>query len=215
MDTIEKIASCGVVPVVVLDNAEDAIPTARALLAGGIDTMEITFRTAAAPEAICKVAEEVPEMAIGAGTIITLEQCTQAVKCGARFIVTPGYDEEVVSWCCEKGIPIIPGCVTPTEIMMAMKHSLTVLKFFPANVYGGISALKALAGPFNGIRFIPTGGVSLDNLADFAASSLVFAAGGSWICPQKDIGAGRWEKITDLSRKTRNIICKVQEEKQS
>ena len=151
MNVLQQFSASGIVPVVVLEKAEDAVDTARALLAGGISVMEITFRTAAASEAICKVAAQVPETLVGAGTVITLEQCKQAVDCGAKFIVTPGYDEDVVSWCCEHDIPVTPGCVTPTEIMMALKHGLKVLKFFPANVYGGLNALKALAGPFGGV----------------------------------------------------------------
>ena len=137
MDTFERFSHAGIVPVVVIDHAGDALPTARALLDGGVDVMEITFRTDAAAGAIRAVSEGCPEMLVGAGTVITLAQCRQAVEAGARFIVAPGYDEEVVSWCVEKGVPILPGCVTPTEIMAAMKHGLTVLKFFPAGVYGG------------------------------------------------------------------------------
>lgn len=143
-----------------LDDAADAVPTAKALLAGGVDVMEITFRTAAAADSITAVAKECPDMFVGAGTVITLEQCKKAVACGAKFIVAPGYSEEVVSWCVENNVAITPGCVTPTKIMAAMSHGLKVVKFFPANVYGGLSAMKALSGPFGGIKFIPTGGVN-------------------------------------------------------
>ena len=124
MDVLSRMAAAGIVPVVVLDRAEDAVPTARAMLAGGIDVMEITFRTAAAADSIRAVASEVPEMLVGAGTVINLEQCRLAVDCGAKFIVSPGYDEETVAWCVENGIAVTPGCVTPTEIMMAKKHDL-------------------------------------------------------------------------------------------
>ena len=148
MDIVEKLGNAGIVPVVVLDKAEDAVPTAKALLAGGVDVMEITFRTAAAADSIAAVAKECPEMVVGAGTVITLEQCEKAVECGAKFIVSPGYSDEVVAWCVENGVAITPGCVTPTEIMAAMSHGLKVVKFFPANVYGGLSAMKALSGPF-------------------------------------------------------------------
>ena len=206
MDVLDRFARSGIVPVVVLDDAADAADTARALLAGGVDVMEITFRTAAAPEAIARVAAEVPEMLVGAGTVITLEQCTQAVACGAKFIVAPGYDEEVVSWCCEQGIPVTPGCVTPPEIMMALKHGLQVLKFFPANVYGGLNALKALAGPFGSVKFIPTGGVNAGNIAEFAASPAVHAVGGSWVCPKADIDAHDFEKITRLCEDSRRAL---------
>ena len=206
MEILERLSRSGIVPVVVLESAEDAVDTARALLAGGIDVMEITFRTAAAAESIRRVSQEVPEMLVGAGTVITLEQCRLAVDCGAKFIVAPGYDEEVVSWCCESGVAVTPGCVTPTEIMMALKHGLKVLKFFPANVYGGLSALKALAGPFGGVKFIPTGGVNAANIAEFAASPFVHAVGGSWICPKADIAAHNYEKITALCLQSRNAM---------
>ncbi|MCF0238142.1 MAG: bifunctional 4-hydroxy-2-oxoglutarate aldolase/2-dehydro-3-deoxy-phosphogluconate aldolase [Sphaerochaetaceae bacterium] len=203
MDVMNKLAESIVVPVVVLDNAKDAVPTAKALLEGGIGVMEITFRTAAAAESIANVAKDCPEMVVGAGTVITLEQCKKAVEMGAKFIVAPGYDEEVVSWCCEKNIPICPGCVTPSEIMAAMKHGLNVLKFFPANVYGGLNAMKALSGPFGSIKFIPTGGVSTSNIAEYVAAPYIFAVGGSWVCPKKDIAEGNFAKITALSAEAR------------
>lgn len=198
MDVLKRLANSGVVPVVVLDDAANAVPTAKALLAGGVDVMEITFRTAAAADSIRAVAKECPDMLVGAGTVITLNQCKLAVECGAKFIVAPGYDDEVVAWCVENNVAVTPGCVTPTEIMAAMKRGLKVLKFFPANVYGGLTALKALAGPFGGIKFIPTGGVNNDNIGEFAASPYVHAVGGSWICPKADIAAGNFDKITEL-----------------
>ena len=179
MDVLKRLEQSGIVPVVVLDDAKDAVPTARALLAGGVDVMEITFRTAAAADSIRAVSEQCPDMLVGAGTVITLAQCEQAVACGAKFIVAPGFDPEVVSWCVEHGIAVTPGCVTPTEIMAAMKLGLRVVKFFPANVYGGLTAMKSLSGPFGGIRFIPTGGVNAQNLGEFIAAPYVHAAAGS------------------------------------
>ena len=200
MTVLERMAAAGVVPVVVLENADDAVPCAKAMVAGGIDCMEITFRTAAAPESIRRVAEECPDMLVGAGTIVNLEQCKLAVEMGAKFIVSPGYDEETVAWCCENNIPVCPGTVTPTEIMMALKHNLKVVKFFPANVYGGLKALKGLSGPFGSLKFIPTGGVSQDNLAEFASTSFIHAVGGSWVCAKADISAHNWDKITELCK---------------
>ena len=200
MDVLAKMAESGIVPVVVLENAEDAVPTAKAMLNGGICVMEITFRTAAAADSIRAVAKEVPDMVVGAGTVINVDQAKLAVECGAKFIVSPGYDEETVAWCCENGIPVTPGCATPTEIMMALKHNLKVVKFFPANVYGGLKALKALSGPFVGMKFIPTGGVSQENLAEFIVAPFIHAVGGSWICPKADIAAHDFEKITRLCR---------------
>ena len=206
MDVLKRLAQSGVVTGVVLEDAKDAVPTAKAMLAGGIDVMEITFRTAAAADSIKAVAQECPDMVVGAGTVINLEQCKLAVECGAKFIVSPGYDEETVAWCCDNGIPVTPGCVTPTEIMMALKHGLKVLKFFPANVYGGLSAIKSLAGPFGGVKFIPTGGVNAQNLAEFISSPYIHAVGGSWICPKADIAAGNFDKITALCKEARKTL---------
>ncbi|MBR5617322.1 MAG: bifunctional 4-hydroxy-2-oxoglutarate aldolase/2-dehydro-3-deoxy-phosphogluconate aldolase, partial [Oscillospiraceae bacterium] len=198
MTVIERLANSIVVPVVVLDKVEDAIPTANAMLAGGVDTMEITFRTACAPECIKAVAENCPDTLVGAGTIITLEQCKLAVEMGAKFIVAPGFNEEVVAWCVENNIPITPGCVTPTEIMGAMKYGLNLIKFFPANVYGGLNAMKNLAGPLVGIKFLPTGGVNSSNIAEYISAPFIHAVGGSWVCPKAEINAGNWDKITAL-----------------
>ena len=206
MDVLKRMACAGIVPVVVLEDAKDAVPTAKAMVAGGIDVMEITFRTAAAADSIRAVAAEVPEMLVGAGTVVNLEQCKLAVECGAKFIVSPGYDEEVVAWCCDNGVAVCPGCVTPTEIMMALKHGLKVLKFFPANVYGGLGAIKALAGPFGGVKFIPTGGVNLQNVGEFIADSHIHAVGGSWVCPKADIAAGNFDKITELCKESRKAL---------
>lgn len=206
MTVTERLAACGVVPVVVIENAENAVPTAKAMLDGGIDVMEITFRTAAAADSIRAVSEQCPDMLVGAGTVVTLEQCRMAVDCGAKFIVAPGYDDEVVEWCVENNIPVTPGCVTPTEIMAAMKRGLKIMKFFPANVYGGLGALKALAGPFGGIKFIPTGGANASNLGEFIKSPYIHAVGGSWICPKADISAQNFERITALCREARTAI---------
>ena len=203
MDALTRLANAGVVPVVVLDKVEDAVPTAKAMLAGGIDVMEITFRTAAAPESIKAVAEQCPDMFVGAGTIITLDQCKKAVDMGAKFIVAPGFNREVVAWCVENNIPVTPGCVTPTEIMGAMEFGLKVIKFFPANVYGGLTAMKSLAAPFGGIKFIPTGGVNAQNLGEYISAPFIHAVGGSWVCPKADIAAGNWEKITKLCAEAR------------
>ena len=203
---VDKLSNAGVVPVVVIENAADAVPTAQALLAGGIDVMEITFRTAAAEESIRQVAGSCPGMTVGAGTVITLEQCKRAVEAGAKFIVSPGYDEEVVSWCVEQGVAVTPGCVTPTEITAALRHGLKILKFFPANVYGGLNAMKALAGPFGGVKFIPTGGVGAQNCGEYSAAPFIHAVGGSWICTKADIAAHNFEKITAQCREARQAI---------
>lgn len=206
MNALERLRNAGVVPVVVLERAEDAVPAARAMLAGGVDVMEITFRTAAAAEAIRNVAAECPEMLVGAGTVLTVEQCEKAVALGAKFIVSPGFDAEIVDWCVERGVAVAPGCVTPTEIMAALKHGLSVVKFFPAGIYGGLKAMKALAAPFRQVKFIPTGGVSADNLAEYAAAPFVHAVGGSWLCPKADVAAGNFARIAELCAQSRRIV---------
>lgn len=202
-NTLDALSRCGIVPVVVLDRAEDAVPTAKALLAGGIAVMEITLRTAAALDAIRAVAAECPDMLVGAGTVVTLDQCRHAMDCGAQFIVSPGFHEELVRLCLSNGVAVIPGCVTPSEIMAAMRLGLNVLKFFPANIYGGLAAMKALSGPFRDIRFIPTGGVNIANLGEYIAAPFVHAVGGSWICPKDAIASGNFERITQLCTEAR------------
>ena len=203
MDVLSRLAKAGVVPVVVLDDAKDAVPTANAMVAGGVDVMEITFRTAAAPDAIKAVADNCPNMLVGAGTILNLEQCKLAVAMGAKFIVSPGFDATVVGWCIENGITVTPGCVTPTEITAAVNMGLNVVKFFPANVYGGLNAMKNLSAPFVGVKFMPTGGVNADNIREYISAPFIHAVGGSWVCPKSDIAAGNFEKITELCLQAR------------
>lgn len=202
----EKVFETGIVPVVVLNNVEDAVPLAGALLKGGIDFMEITFRTECAAECISVISKEVPDMTVGAGTVLNVEQAKLAVDCGAKFIVSPGLDETTVKWAIENDIPVIPGTVTPTEIMKAISLGLKVVKFFPADVYGGIKAIKALSAPFGQVKFLPTGGISEANLNEFAANKSVIAVGGSWVCKKDDIINHDWEKITMLSENAVKII---------
>lgn len=203
MNVVERLANSIVVPVVVLDKVEDAIPTAKAMAAGGVDTMEITFRTACAPECIKAVAENCPDVLVGAGTILNLEQCKLAVEMGAKFIVSPGFSKEVVTWCVENNIPVLPGCVTPTEIMAALECGLKMVKFFPANVYGGLNAMKNLSAPFTGVKFLPTGGVNASNIKEYIDAPFIHAVGGSWVCAKADITAGNWDKITELCKEAR------------
>ncbi len=206
MSVFQKIAETALVPVVVLEKVEDARPTANSLLAGGIGVMEITFRTDAAADSIREVSQQCPDILVGAGTIVTLEQCKRAVECGAQFIVSPGYDDEVVAWCCENRVPIVPGCATPSEIMAALKHNLTIIKFFPANVYGGLSAMKALHGPFGNVKFIPTGGINLGNIGEYIEAPFIHAVGGSWVCPKELIAAQDFGKIENLCKEARSAI---------
>ncbi|MBR4888458.1 MAG: bifunctional 4-hydroxy-2-oxoglutarate aldolase/2-dehydro-3-deoxy-phosphogluconate aldolase [Clostridia bacterium] len=203
MTVLERLARAGVVPVVVIDDAKDAVPTANAMVAGGIDVMEITFRTAAAPEAIKAVAENCPDMLVGAGTILNVEQCKLAIEMGAKFIVSPGFDADVVRYCIENGVAVTPGCVTPTEITAAVNMGLKVVKFFPANIYGGLNAMKNLSAPFVGVKFMPTGGVNAANVKEYIDAPFIHAVGGSWVCPKADIAAGNFEKITALCKEAR------------
>ena len=206
MTFFEKVYKTGIVPVVVLEKAEDAVPLSKALLKGGIDFMEITFRTACAADAIALISSEVPEMTVGAGTVINIEQAARAVDSGAKFIVSPGLDVGVVGWAQENDIPVIPGCVTPTEIMKAISLGLSVVKFFPADVFGGIKAIKALSAPFRQVKFLPTGGVSEANLKEFIENKSVAAIGGSWVCKKDDIANHDWDKISALSANAVKII---------
>ena len=198
MDVLSRLAKSIVVPVVVIDDAKDAVPCANAMVAGGVDVMEITLRTAAALDAIRAVADNCPDMLVGAGTVLNLEQCKKAVEAGAKFIVSPGIDAEVVGWCIENGVAVTPGCVTPTEITLAVNMGLKVVKFFPANVYGGLNAMKNLSAPFVGMKFLPTGGVNAGNIKEYIDAPFIHAVGGSWVCPKADVVAGNWDKITQL-----------------
>lgn len=170
-----------VIPVVVIKDINDALPTLKALKDGGINCAEITFRTACAAQAISEGVKAFPDMNIGAGTVINVEQAKKAIDAGAKFLVSPGLSEEVALYAKEKGIAYYPGCVTPTEIMKALDLGIDIVKFFPANVYGGLKALKALSAPFPQIKFIPTGGVDLSNLQEFLAFEKVYAVGGSFM----------------------------------
>jgi 2-dehydro-3-deoxyphosphogluconate aldolase/(4S)-4-hydroxy-2-oxoglutarate aldolase len=195
MTVRERIAESFLIPVVVMDDADKAPGTAGALLKGGIKVMEITLRTEAGLKAIEKVAGYSTDMLVGAGTVLSLEKCREAVSRGAAFIVSPGFDAEIVDYCQKNNVDVFPGCVTPTEITAAIKAGLSVLKFFPANVYGGALAIKALSGPFPDIKFIPTGGVDNKNLAEFIIPQ-VFAIGGGWLCDRKQINSGDFTAIT-------------------
>lgn len=206
MNTLNRLADAGIIPVVVLDQADKAVPAAKALLAGGIDVMEITFRTSAAAKGIELVARECPGMMVGAGTVTSLDQCKTAVNAGAGFVVSPGFDEKIVTWCVENDIAITPGCVTPSEMMAAMTLGLRVVKFFPADLYGGLAAMKSLSAPFSGIKFIPTGGVNRQNVGEYISAPFVHAVGGSWVCPKADIAAGSFDKISALCAESRKNL---------
>ena len=202
-----QISQIGVVPVIKLSNPlRDAAPLSDALCAGGVPIAEITFRAAGAADAIRIMAERHPEMMVGAGTVMTTEQVDQTIAAGGKFVVTPGLDIEIVKYCQEKGITCFPGCTTPTDYHAAFKLGLEVLKFFPAEQSGGLDKIKAMAAPFPMFKVMPTGGISLKNLAEYAAAPVIAACGGSYMCPDKLIQAGAWEEITDLCRQSVEIV---------
>lgn len=199
-EILKKISLIGIVPVVKIEDVEKAVPLAKALYEGGIPVAEITFRTEQAEEAIRRIAKELPDMLVGAGTVLTTEQVDRAVNAGAKFVVSPGFNPTVVEYCVNKGIPITPGCINPSDVERAIGFGLEVVKFFPAEACGGIKMIKALAGPFGNIKFMPTGGIDANNLNEYLSFPKVLACGGSWMVPEKAIKAGEFEKITSLAR---------------
>jgi 2-dehydro-3-deoxyphosphogluconate aldolase/(4S)-4-hydroxy-2-oxoglutarate aldolase len=197
-DTLDRLAAHGLVPVVVLDDAADADPLAAALVAGGLPVAEVTFRTAAAPDAIRAMADR-GDVLVGAGTVLTPAQVDAAVAAGARYVVSPGTSRAVVERCQEHGVPALPGAVTATEVQAALELGLTTVKFFPAGTSGGARAIAALAAPFAGVRFVPTGGVGAGNLAEYLSLPSVVAVGGSWMVPRDRIRAGDFDAVRTLT----------------
>lgn len=196
----EDIARYGVVPVVVLNDPAEALPVADALLKGGLPVAEVTFRTAAAEEAIRIIAAERPAMLVGAGTVLTIDQVDRAVAAGAKFIVCPGFDPEIVDYCIGKNIPVFPGCTTASEVAWGVKRGLNVLKFFPAEQCGGVATIKALCAAYVGVKFMPTGGIGPKNLKDYLSCDKIVCCGGSWMVKGDLIKAGRFDEIERLSR---------------
>ncbi len=197
---LEKLNKIGIVPVVVINNVEDAAPLAKALCAGGLPCAEVTFRTAAAKEAIKIMTETCPEMVVGAGTVLNAEQVDAAVEAGATFIVSPGLNPKTVKYCIEKGVPITPGTSSPTDIEQAIELGLEVVKFFPAEQSGGLAKIKAMAAPYVNMRFMPTGGISPKNINDYLAFPKIIACGGSWMVPANLVDAGKFDEIEKLTR---------------
>lgn len=208
-ELLQKIEKIGVVPVVVLHDAKDAKPLAKALCDGGLPCAEVTFRTEAAEESIRVMSETFPEMLIGAGTVLTTEQVDRAVAAGAGFIVSPGFDPEIVDYCLEKEIPVLPGCITPSEVAQAVKRGLEVVKFFPAEQFGGVATIKALAAPYTNVRFMPTGGVSAKNLADYLGFSKIIACGGSWMVKGDLVATGEFDKIKEMTKETVALVKEI------
>lgn len=205
-EILTKLGRIGIVPVVALDNAADALPLGKALMAGGIPCAEVTFRTAAAEESIRTLTSEIPEMLVGAGTVLSTEQVDRAVAAGAKFIVSPGLNPKVVEYCVNKNIPIVPGCANPSDIEVALGFGLEVVKFFPAEAAGGIAMIKAMSAPYGAIKFMPTGGINSGNINSYLGFNKVIACGGSWMVDKKLVAAGNFEEITRLSREAVETI---------
>ena len=199
-----QIREIGLIPVAAFEHAGDAVPAARAIADGGVPVMEITLRTDAGLAAIEQVRTACPDILVGAGTVLTMQQARDAAAAGAMFVVSPGLSEDVCAWCLEQGLAVFPGCVTPTEIQQGLALGLKTFKFFPASVYGGLKACKALYGPFGsaGVSFIPTGGVDLSNLAEYAQAPYIAAIGGGWLCSGKAIAAGDFASLTETARQS-------------
>ncbi len=208
-DLIKRISDVGVVPVIKIDDAKDAIPLAEALKKGGLCCAEVTFRTDAAEEAIRLIAQEYPDFLIAAGTVLTPEQADTAMAAGASFIVSPGFNPTVVKHCNEKGYPVIPGVCTPSEVEAAMSLGLKYLKFFPAEAAGGVKMIKAMAAPYTKIKFMPTGGIGPKNLADYLNCKAIFACGGSWMVPGDKITEGKFDEIEQLTREAVELLKEI------
>ena len=204
---LDTLKLAGLVPVIKVKRAEDAVPLCRALAEGGLPVAEITFRTDAAEEAIRRVHDELPEVILGAGTVLTTEQVDRAVAAGASYIVSPGINPQVVRHCQEKGVPVLPGCANPTDIETALSLGLETVKFFPAEALGGLKMIKALAGPYPNVRFVPTGGVNEKNMVEYLSFPKIAACGGSWMAPDDAIAAQDWPRICALaSAAVKNLL---------
>ena len=208
-DVLKQMSGYGIIPVVVLNDVKDALPLGKALVDGGIPCAEVTFRTDAAEESIRIMSENFPEMLVGAGTVLTTEQVDRAVAAGAKFIVSPGLNPKVVKYCLEKNIPVTPGVITPSEIEQAIELGLEVVKFFPAEPFGGLKTIKALAAPYTKIKFMPTGGINISNVRDYLAFDKIIACGGSWMVSGNLVKEGKFDEITKLVAEAAEIVKEV------
>lgn len=210
MSTIhEQFEQFGVVPVVVLEDAKDAGPLAEALVKGGLPCAEVTFRTAAAEQSIKTMTDLYPDMLVGAGTVLTTDQVDRATGAGAKFIVSPGFDPEIIDYCIQKEIPVFPGCITPSEVAQAIKRGLKVIKFFPAAQFGGVDTIKALAAPYTSIQFMPTGGINAKNLKDYLSCDKILCCGGSWMVKADLVNAKEFDKICELTKEAAELVKKI------
>ena len=208
-ELLKQIECMGILPVIKLNDAKDAVPLAKALCEGGLPCAEVTFRTEAAEESIRLMAEQFPDMLVGAGTVLTKEQVDAAAAAGAKFIVSPGFDPEIVDYCLEKEIPVYPGCVSPSEVAQAVKRGLKVVKFFPAEPAGGLPMIKAMAAPYVGLKFMPTGGIGTQNLKDYLEFNKIICCGGSWIVKADLIKNGEFEKICKLTKEAKELAKSI------
>lgn len=199
-ETLERIGELGIIPVVKMEKAEDALPLGRALIDGDLPIAEITFRTSAAEESIKTLTGGLPNLLVGAGTVLTVEQVKKAVSAGAKFIVSPGFNPRVVDYCLENNITVTPGINNPTQIEMALERGIEVVKYFPAEASGGLPLLKSMSAPYSGIKFIPTGGINLNNLTSYLADNKVLACGGSWMVKADLISSGNFDEITRITK---------------
>lgn len=206
-ELFETLHRVGIIPVIKINNADQAVDLAGALCRGGLPAAEITFRSNAAADAIYAIAKNAPDVCVCAGTVLTIENAERAVNAGAKGIISPGTNPEVVTWCIAHGVPVIPGCATPTEIEACMRMGLDTVKIFPAEVVGGVKMLKALSGPYSNMKFMPTGGVNPSNVLDYLALKNVIACGGSWIAPEKLLDAGEFNQIEKLVREAANLAA--------
>ena len=203
---ISELYSIGLIPVIKIENAEDAVPLAKALIDGGLPAAEITFRTKCAAEAIKNITDAYPEMLVGAGTVLTTEQVDAAIAAGSKFIVSPGLNPKTVSYCLSKGVPMLPGCANPSDVEAALELGLTTVKFFPAEAVGGLKMLKAMAAPYGQLTFMPTGGINENNLLDYLKFNKIVACGGSFMVNEELIKAKDWAAITALTKNAVKIM---------
>ena len=197
-EVLQRVYQIGIIPVIAIDDADKAVPLAQALVKGGLPAAEVTFRTAAGEEAIRRIATEVPDMLVGAGTVLTTEQADRAIAAGAQFIVSPGFNPAVTRYVIDKGVPMMPGTATPGEMEQAMSMGLDVVKFFPAEQNGGVAKLKAVAGPYTTLRWMPTGGVNTKNMMDYLSFDKIIACGGTWMVKKDLIEGEKWDEITRI-----------------
>ena len=208
-DTLKQIGSTGIVPVVVLNKVSDAEPLAQSLVNGGLPCAEVTFRTDAAEESICAISKKFPDMLVGAGTVLSIEQVDRAIGAGAKFIVSPGLNPKVVEYCIKNNYPVCPGIMTPTELEVALGFGLDVVKFFPAENAGGLKMIKAMSAPYTMMKFMPTGGINATNVRDYLACDKILACGGSWMVKGDLINAGRFDEIERLTREAADIVKEI------